>query len=253
MQANKVGTYAWLLESNGKLSFQEKIQLMNKLLIPSLVNPIKEYIYKNQYIDSKITLDQFVIPDTTMIKVAIEELESKASSILINHSWRTYFWGAILGQLKDITYDPETLLTACLFHDIGLTDAHQTPKSCKCFTQKSAEQFELKAREIDWNENKIELIKDAICLHMNGFSDNSYSEEATLLQQGASCDVIGEQLHKIPKQIKQQILEQYPRNEFNKTFIELIRLESKSNPHSRTAFLAKLGLPMMIHLNPYKS
>ena len=50
-----------------------------------------------------------------------------------------------------------------------------------------------------------------------------------------------------------KIIENYPRENFNKTFIELIKAESKNNPNSRTAFLKNLGLPLMIHLNPYRN
>ena len=73
------------------------------------------------------------------------------------------------------------------------------------------------------------------------------------MQQGASCDVIGEQLHKLPSHFKNKIIENYPRENFNKIFIELIKAESKNNPNSRTAFLKNLGLPLMIHLNPYRN
>lgn len=89
-------------------------------------------------------------------------------------------------------------------------------------------------------------------MHMNGYQDASDPNEVLLLQQGASCDVIGEQLHQLPSQFKQQILEKYPRENFNRTFIELIKTESKNHPNSRTAFLKQLGLPLMIHLNPYQ-
>ena len=254
MKQHNLGTFQWMLQTEGKIKFKDKIKLMNKLLVPSLITPIKENIYKNKA-DKKLdmSLEHIVIPDTKMIEVAVEEIESKANLALINHSWRTYFWGAILGQLQQKNYDPETLLTASLFHDIGLTEAHITSKGCKCFTHESADQFQLKAQEINFDTHKITLIKDAICIHMNGFSDESQPSEVSLLQQGASCDVIGEQLHKIPQNLKLNILTKYPRENFNQTFIELLHTESKLNPNSRTAFLKSLGLPLLIHLNPFKS
>ncbi|TDH86573.1 HD domain-containing protein, partial [Acinetobacter baumannii] len=69
-------------------------------------------------------IGQIVIPDTQMIKIALEERESKASIAIYNHSWRTYFWGAALGHLQNQQFDPESLLLASLFHDIGLTEQH---------------------------------------------------------------------------------------------------------------------------------
>lgn len=252
MHHTKIGTYSWVVKANGQMSFKEKIKLFNTLLIPSLMTPIKENLYKKQ-LNKNINLDQILVPDTKMIELAIEELESKASAPIINHSWRTYFWGAALGQIQNKTFDPESLLTAALFHDIGLTESHLETKGCKCFTHESADQFAYKAAQINFDEDKTLLIKDAICIHMNGYIDPSHPNEVLLLQQGASCDVIGEQLHKLPSPFKKKIIENYPRENFNKTFIELIKAESKNNPNSRTAFLKNLGLPLMIHLNPYRN
>ena len=87
---------------------------------------------------------------------------------------------------------------------------------------------------------------------MNGYIDRSYPNEIMLLQQGASCDVIGEQLYKLPSNFKKKTIEKYPRENFNKSFIELIKTESKNNPNSRTAFLKSLGLPLMISLNTFR-
>jgi HD superfamily phosphodiesterase len=250
MKHTKMGTYSWVVKTNGELSFKEKVQLFKKLIIPSLIIPIKENFYKKQ-INKNINIDQIVIPDTKMIKLAVEELESKASVPIINHSWRTYFLGAALGHIQNKIFDPESLLTAALFHDIGLTPSHLASKGCKCFTYESADQFAYKAKQINFDKDKTLLIKDAICIHMNGYIDQSHPNEVLLLQQGASCDVIGEQLHKLPSHFKNQLIANYPRENFNQTFIELIKTESKNNPNSRTAFLKNLGLPLMIRLNPY--
>ena len=254
MDHTKIGSYAWMQKTNGKLSFKEKITLFNKLIIPSLITPIKENIYINQFSKNyDLSLDRIIVPDTKMIEIAVEELESKASISIINHSWRTYFWGAALGNLQAKTFDPESLLTAALFHDIGLTQPHLANKRCKCFTYESADQFSLRAQEINFDKNKTEIIKDAICMHMNGITHQSCPNEVQLLQQGASCDVVGEQLHKLSSNFKNQIIERYPRENFNKTFIELIKSESKKNPNSRTAFLKKLGLPVIIVMNPFRN
>ena len=87
---------------------------------------------------------------------------------------------------------------------------------------------------------------------MNGYIDHSDPAEITLLQQGASCDVISDGLYKLPLSFQKEILEKYPRKQFNKEFIELIDLESKNVPNSRTSLLNSLGLPLMIKSNLYK-
>lgn len=87
---------------------------------------------------------------------------------------------------------------------------------------------------------------------MNGYIDHSDPAEITLLQQGASCDVISDGLYRLPVSFRNKILEKYPRKQFNKEFIELIDLESKNVPNSRTSLLNSLGLPLMIKSNLFK-
>lgn len=162
------------------------------------------------------------------------------------------FLGAALGNIQKQQFDHESLLIASLFHDIGLTEQHIHSKGCNCFTYESAKQFELKAKEHSFDENKSGVIKDAICLHMNGYIDHSDPAEITLLQQGASCDVISDGLYRLPVSFRNEILEKYPRKQFNKEFIELVNLESKNVPNSRTSLLSSLGLPLIIKSNLFK-
>lgn len=253
MNRRKVGSYEWMMASQGQLSFKEKVQLIRRLIIPNIVASVQIQWYKhsnNQH--ACFDLDQVVIPDTPMVKIAVEELAIKASVTLINHSWRTYFWAVALAHMQQKEYDPESLLVAALFHDIGLTEAHLKSKGCKCFCYESADQFRIKAQQINFDQQKMHLIQEAICLHMNGYRDDSYANEIVLLQQGASCDVIGAKLYTLSSQYKEHVLAQYPRADFNRHFTQLINMESQLNPHSRTALLKHLGLSSMIKLNIFE-
>ena len=167
MSTNKIGSFEWMQSTHGLLSTKEKIKLVNEMFLPSLFGVMKSQLHigKNK---TPITLEHIRVPDTKIIEEAINELNGKANVSLINHSWRTYFWGAAIGQQDKRIYDPEVLLVASLYHDIGLTDSHRISKGCRCFTYKSAIQFEIKANQLDYDKNKIEIVRDAICMHMNG-------------------------------------------------------------------------------------
>lgn len=60
MNHTKIGTYSWVVKANGQMSFKEKIKLFNTLLIPSLMTPIKENLYKKQ-LNKNINLDQIIV------------------------------------------------------------------------------------------------------------------------------------------------------------------------------------------------
>ncbi len=64
--------------------------------------------------------------------------------------------------------------------------------------------------------------------------------------------MISDSLYRLPLSFRNKILEKYPRKQFNKEFIELVNLETKNVPNSRTSLLSSLGLPIMIKSNLFK-
>ncbi|WP_230658768.1 phosphohydrolase [Psychrobacter sp. I-STPA10] len=255
MSTNKFGSFDWVQSTQGHLSIKDKIYLINQTLLPTIIslvnNQIKRYISSQRALNT-ITLEQIHVPDTLMIKKSITELNNKGSQAMINHSWRTYFWSSVLGIVHEMSFDPELLLTASLLHGIGLTDTHLHNKGCQCFALASTENFENLATTVDYPEDKVKIIKDAICMQINGYSELDNPIEVTLLQYGISCDIIGERLFDIPSSFCDELLATYPRENLNKACQYLIKQEAALVKKSRTAFLGLLGLPIMIKLNPFK-
>lgn len=64
--------------------------------------------------------------------------------------------------------------------------------------------------------------------------------------------MIGTDLALFSTSFKDEILDKYPRAQFNREMRKLISIETKRNPQSRTALMSKLGLPMMIQMNIFK-
>ncbi len=249
-----IGSYAWASQSQGHLSFKEKVLLMNKIMAPSM----SQFLRTAMHLDKPkkvLNIQDIVIPDTSYVKEAVAELERCAQPALIAHSWRTYYWGAAFGLIDRTDFDPEMLLIACLLHDLGLTDSHvQSPagQHCGCFTLTGAEAAKAWANSVNYPAQKAEVVADMICLHMNGYLDKNERTESRLLQQGASCDVIGAGFYQLNGKYSHQVLQQYPRQNFNQVMTGLMAQEAARNPHSRTALLRQLGLPLMIRLNPFK-
>lgn len=248
----KIGSFAWAIAHQGKLSTREKIQLFNKVILANSRNFLKTHVHFGH---QKITLDfeKIRVPDTVIVQEAIQTLNASAHNSLIQHSWRSYFFGAALGMLHQHDFDQEILLTSALCHDLGFTPHHQQHANCACFSLNSALAFQKIAEKVDYPMEKTRLIQEAICMHMNGFNEPSNASEVTLLQYGTACDVIGEQFNRLPIAWRDQILQDYPRENFNAEFTRLIQQERKRIPSSRTALLSTLGLPLMIRLNPFKS
>lgn len=73
-----IGSRTWMNTSNGKLSFKEKTQLIKQVLIPATLNYGKTF-RKANHDSTSFTLDSFQIPDTAIVKEAMNELEQTAS------------------------------------------------------------------------------------------------------------------------------------------------------------------------------
>lgn len=251
MRQNHLGHFHWALQNQGRLSTREKIKIINKTLVPTTIHLLNLWL-KKQTKNSTLQFANAQIPDTPIIKEALAELNGKAEIALINHSWRSYFWALAFGTMDTQDFDTEALLLAALLHDIGLTSAHLPHKGCQCFTLESALCFDKIAKKHHYPADKTQLVKDAICTHMNGFVQKDNPIESILLQKGATCDVIGEHFYRIPKPYREDVANQWKRANFNHIFQSLIKEESQNVPHSRTALLRTIGLPLLIYLNPFK-
>src|SRR4030095_16683364 len=51
------------------------------------------------------------LPDSQLARAATQFLRDTESDFLFQHSTRVYFWGALAGQRKGLTFDPELLYT----------------------------------------------------------------------------------------------------------------------------------------------
>lgn len=248
-----IGSRKWMNLSNGKLSFKEKTLLIKQVLAPATLNYSKTFIQKHSTTNS-FKLTDIQIPDTAIVKEAFSELENTQNQAIINHSWRSYIWGVGIAHNKNWQFDHESLLIASLMHDLGLVD-HLDSYTCSCFTFESALRSEIICIKHDYPKDKINNISDAICLHMNGYldeNDQKLTKEVILLQKATSCDVIGTDLALFSKQFKDDVIEKYPRSQFNLEMRKLMALERKRNPQSRIALMSKAGLPTMIKMNIFR-
>src|SRR5690606_5984042 len=206
--------------------------LLSKVLLPSMTGFFKTNIHYGK--NRTISLDEIPFPDSTAVKTALDEIESCASPSVLEHSFRTYFWGAGLGQVESLTFDSEVLLVSCLLHDVGMTQKHRNHE-CSCFAAESALLAAEVMKHAEWCKDKLESLSEAICLHMNGHVDLSQGAEAHLLQQAAAYDIIGSRYYDLHKDYREMVLNKHPRKGINKDFAEFIANEKKNHPNSRAA------------------
>lgn len=248
MNKNEIGSMSWFRETGGDLNVKSKLSLLSKVLVPSMSGFLKTTAHLGK--NKRIAFESIPFPDSAAVKIAMEEIESCASVSVLQHSFRSYFWGAGLAHADNLKYDSEFLLVSCLLHDLGMTQKHRNG-DCSCFAADSAVAAAQTMKGSDWGVDKLESLSEAICLHMNGHVGLSQGTEAHLLQQAAAYDIVGSRYYDLHSKYRETILHKFPRENLNQVFAKFIANEKALNPNSRAALMHNVGLALMIKLNPY--
>jgi hypothetical protein len=129
------------------------------------------------------------IPDSKLARDAAKFVRDTEGEFLFQHSMRVYYWAALAGQRKGLTFDPDLLFTAAMFHDVGLTAAYkQSHLRYEVDGANAARDF---LRSHGVSEADSQNIWLAIALHTtNGVSPHLFPI-AALVAEGANMDLVG--------------------------------------------------------------
>ena len=139
-----------------------------------------------------MTIDEIAgvrIPDSALAREVTQFIRDTESDLLFQHSTRVYFWGALAGRRRDLTFDPELLYTAAMFHDVGLTAGFgESQVRFEVDGANAARDF-LRSHSI--SETDIERVWLAIALHTTpGISPHMHPIVA-LTAEGVMMDLVG--------------------------------------------------------------
>lgn len=157
------------------------------------------------------------IPDSRIATQATELLLDHGTPFLYNHSLRVFVFASLNAARARSKYDPELLYVSAVFHDLGLVPHYSSPD--KRFEVDGANAARDFLRGHGLPESSLQLVWDTIALHTTiGIAE--YKEpEVALLYSGVGLDVMGEGYEHLKPQQRQEILDQFPRNDFKKRII----------------------------------
>jgi hypothetical protein len=188
---------------------------------------------------------QIALPETALARKAATFAASNEPGFLLNHSIRTYVFGAMMMNAKHLRFDPETAYVAALLHDLGLEEQFATPG--RSFEVDGANRAEVFVRENNGTDLQARTVWNAIAMHDMGGSFQSHaSPEAMLVGYGAASDVDGPP-SLIPKPSVDAVLVRYPRAGFKVRFTELATEHCKRKPTSQSGWLDILCREVMPH------
>jgi hypothetical protein len=247
-----LGTLRWTDRTGGQLTAAERRSLVRPLVCANVVNAAGRLAMTVRLDPGRrrqIAPAHLLRPDSVLTRAAEEQARRRLSPALLNHSYRTFAFGAALGACENIDVDRELLFAAALLHDIGLL----IPVDNVDFTLASARVARDVAEEVGLSSAATETMRTAITLHHSPKVALADGPVAYLLSAGAGVDVVGLRAWQLPPDLLASVVAHHPRLGFKREFTDAFRAESARVPRGRVRFLRRYGaFDLAIKLAPFR-
>jgi hypothetical protein len=242
-----VGSLEWMKQSGGRLSARDRLVLLGqgmRMQGAELAGRFRHLSGERPI--SQVAEDDLVLPDSQATADALELAREELDLSLLNHSLRTYVWGALLAKHQGLGFDHEQLAVAALCHDVGLAAG---ASHSGCFTSVGADAAARLAERHQLADRT--LAAEAITMHMNLNVTPDQGHEAYLLTAGAQLDVIGRRSWLFARGELDTVTARYPREQFKQRFRDAMAEQRRLAPGTRATFYHWLGTPLLIRLAPF--
>src|ERR1700730_4692016 len=128
------------------------------------------------------------IPDSKLAREITELVRDTASPLLFHHSSRVYYFGALAGQHRGLSFDPELLYAGAMFHDMGLTPKHSSAAERFEVDGANAARDFLRSRGIPRAD--VDTVWTAIALHTTPGIPQYMHPVVALVTAGVEMDVL---------------------------------------------------------------
>ena len=169
---------------------------------------------------------------------------------LLAHSIRAYCWGAAIAAAEGWRFDRRILWTASLFHDNGL---RRLGRNTMCFEVEGAELAQRLLERVGMPADEADRVAIAIILHMQPRVALDDGVEAVLLDRATGLDVRGAEFELVDD-VRDDVVRAYPRDAFDRLFLDAIGREAKVRPNCQSArLLNETGLASWMARSPWRS
>ncbi|MFF8955537.1 HD domain-containing protein [Streptomyces sp. NPDC014894] len=172
------------------------------------------------------------VPDTRLAQEATELVRDTTSDLIYDHSRRVYFFGALQGRARDLSFDPELLYLGAMFHDLGLGERfHHSGRRFEVDGADEARRF-LRSRGVP--EDSVRRVWTAIALHTTPGIPEFMEPEVALVTAGVEFDVLGIGFDAVSDTDRAAIVTLHPRPDFKRRILEAFT--DGIRPKPETAF-----------------
>lgn len=184
--------------------------------------------------------EQWAIPDSDFAIHAIEYARLICPAYMVDHCFRSYYFGAILAARNRIELDREVFFVAAMLHDLGLSERHECePASFEWVSAGLACEYSKREGQPDFI---AAMVHNAIALHTSVGIAGSREPEIALLHFGTGMDLFGMRLHEVPGELLEEVLARHPRTDFRETFGGCLARQAKIKPQSQIAAAVDIGI-----------
>jgi hypothetical protein len=158
-----------------------------------------------------LSIDGIRIPDSALAREVTELVRDTESPLLFHHSSRVYYFGALAGKHRDLSFDPELLYTGAMFHDMGLTAKHSS--SNERFEVDGANAARDFLRRHGIAQSDIDTVWTAIALHTTPGIPQHMHPVVALVTAGVEMDVLGLTYPEYSDAEREAVVHAHPRSE----------------------------------------
>ena len=159
---------------------------------------------------SNASINGIKVPDSKLGRAITEFIRDTENDLLFNHSSRVFFFGAIAGQQRGLTYNPELLYAAAMFHDVGLMPPHSSDSLRFEVDGANAARDFLAGHGVDPSD--IERVWTGIALHTTPGVPEFMHPVIALTTAGVEMDVLGLTYDQFDDEVRQAVVAAFPRS-----------------------------------------
>ncbi|GAA2215825.1 HD domain-containing protein [Nonomuraea monospora] len=161
---------------------------------------------------------EIAVPDTKLAAEATTLVREATSDLIYHHSRRVYFWGALQGRNRGLSFDPELLYIGAMFHDLGLNEEYRG--SGRRFEVDGADAARRFMQEHQVPEDSVRRVWTAIALHTTPGIPEFMEPEVALVTAGVEYDVLGIGYHDLTEEQRAEITALHPRPDFKHQILQ---------------------------------
>ncbi len=241
--------YDWARATGGVLSKAQSRALLRPLLPTVARYPaVRLRIATGRRGNAQVDLDALVLPDSRLAKETVEHATEVLSPCVLQHSWRTFWFGLAIAAHQQRTVDLEFALISSLLHDLTL----EYPTPGRCFALTGAEQAERYLLEQGADTAYAHRIGAEICGHLTVGALDDVTSPGGFVSAGAFADISGGGLEVMPKSFVTDVLERHPRLELKKVVRGAWKAQAQAVPGGRQQWLSRYAsIRLLVLVAPF--